>query len=110
MFGISFSEVMLILVIAIVIFGPKQIPEIATKAGQIFFSIRHMLYKFKQEIYQQSGFNEFNQTKQDIINTYRQLKSDITTPSTVEYIHPEQVIEELYQPELDFTNQPELFE
>lgn len=111
MFGISFSEVILILVIAIIVFGPKQIPEIAAKAGHIIFSIRQMLNKFKQEVYQQSGFNEFNNTKQEIINSYRQIRNDIITSPTIEYIHPENITEEhpLYQPELDFSEQPELF-
>ncbi len=108
MFGISFSEIILIFVIAIIIFGPNQIPQITAKAGQFIFTMRHFLFKLKQDIYQQSGFNEFNQTKQDLLSTYQQLKSSVTT--SVNYIHPELLPDiELYQPELDFDGEPELF-
>lgn len=112
MFGISFSEIVLILLISLVVFGPKQLPQIASKLGKLFFGFKHYLSNLKQEIYQQSGFNEFKQTKNDFLNTYQQIKNSLALQSSAAptLIHPTcHEINEPYQPELDFNNQPELF-
>lgn len=111
MFGINFSEIALILLISLVVFGPKQLPQIASQLGRLIFAIRHYIERIKQDLYQQSGFNEINKAKTDLIKTYQQLKKDIVINNPIiedkinNYMHEE----ELYQPELDFSNQPELF-
>lgn len=112
MFGISFSEIILILVISLIIFGPKQLPEIAKKAGRLFFVVQHFFIKIKQEIYQHSGLNELNQVKQDITHTYNQIKSSlVANPTYPDNSHEQsQHIEGMHQAELDFDRQPELFD
>ncbi len=112
MFGISFSEIVLILVISLIIFGPKQLPEIASKAGRLFFIAQHFFVKIKQEIYQHSGLNELNQVKQDITHTYNQIKSSIIANPTYadnQYGQPHNDTQ-LHQAELEFDRQPELFD
>ena len=112
MFGISFSEIILILIISLITFGPKQLPEIARKAGRLFFVAQHFFMKIKQEIYQHSGLNEFNQVKQDITHTYNQIKNSIViNPTYTDYSHDQlDDNKHLYQAELEFDRQPELFD
>lgn len=113
MFGISFSEIILILVVSLIIFGPKQLPEIAKQAGRLFFIAQHFFIKIKEEIYQHSGLNELNQVKQDITHTYNQIKNSIASNPTCPDSTHEPLYngtKKLYQAELEFDRQPELFD
>jgi sec-independent protein translocase protein TatB len=110
MFGISFSEIILIFVIALLVLGPQQLPQIASKVGRLIFTMRNFMLHLKQDIYQQTGFNELTNARDGIINGYQQIKKDIFSTGSINYIHPEIFTnDEFYQPELDFDAQPELF-
>ena len=66
MFGISFSEILLILVIAVIIFGPEQLPGIARKTGRLVASLRNMGMNFRAQFYEQSGLNQFENIRQEV--------------------------------------------
>lgn len=117
MFGISFSEILLILVISLLIFGPEKLPSIATKIGSFFASIRNLGLNLKHHIYEQSGFNQFENIRQEMRQTIADLKQHIapadetetnTFVTESEFLYQEYNF--LYQPELDFERQPELFD
>lgn len=119
MFGISFSEILLILVIAVIIFGPEQLPGIARKTGHLVASLRNMGMNLRSQFYEQSGLNQFENIRQEVQATLFQLKQQIQLPSesalsNVElFDDPQSNLSEyyfLYQPELDFERQPELFD
>ncbi len=96
MFGISFSEIVLILVIALIVLGPKKLPIVVHKAANIFLKIKLYLVAIKKDIYLQNNLSEINKTKESFLNTYNQIKDDLVNiASTSEE-------EKLYQPELDF--------
>ncbi len=57
MFGISFSEILLILLISLIVFGPKQLPQIARTIGTFIGNLYYYFNRIKQEVYQQSGFS-----------------------------------------------------
>ena len=111
MFGISFSELALIAIVAVIVFGPEQLPIIAQKLGALVAKFRNTRQSVTEQIYHQFGVNEFNQIKEELTQTVNELRHPIT--SNYEYnesITQEQFIEFLYQPELDFEHQPELFD
>ena len=109
MFGVSFSEILLISFISLVVFGPKQLPQIANKIGSLIFLIKRYFSSIREEIYRNSGFNQLTQAKLDLVESYQQIKQSIIINPTVQ-IHNTLIIEEpiLYQAELDFECQPEL--
>ena len=112
MFGISLSEILLIFIIALIVFGPKQLPQIATKLGTVIWGLKNYFNKLKTEIYHQGGFRDLHQTKMELMHTYQDLKREITRNRPLEeqsVIPILQEIHQLYQPELDFEQQPELF-
>ncbi len=110
MFGISFSEIILILIIAVLVLGPKQLPEIVIKARKLISSFKNFANHLKQEVYQQSGFNELNVAKERLINGYHNIKDDIfTNESTNHPQNPVYELKETVQPELEFDKDPELF-
>jgi Tat protein translocase TatB subunit len=119
MFGISFSEIILICVIALIVIGPKQLPVIATRVGLIIYSVKNYFTSLKHEVYHNSGVGELINTKTQLLKTYSNVRSIIRTNNT---IIPDEIQEHTitpnltetqafaYQPELDFDAQPELFD
>lgn len=117
MFGISFSELLLIFVIALVVFGPEQLPTIARKIGGFLGSIKRLQKNVSDQIYQQTGMEQLNQLKEELNSAVHQIRTSLkdTDYETEFYQKNErefitQEINFLYQPELDFDRQPELFD
>lgn len=46
----SISEIMVILLIALLVIKPEQLPDVAHTLGRFFQSIRHMISKVKNEM------------------------------------------------------------
>lgn len=112
MFGISFNEIILIVLIALIIFGPKQLPQIAAKVGVFLVGLNKYIIKLKQEIYAQSGFSELEQAKTDLTNIYSKLKNEVVLRQPITGINEIGIKTGdsiLIQQELDFEQQPELF-
>ena len=118
MFGINLSEILLIVVISLLLFGPEQLPGIARKAGKIFASLRNLRANLSSQFYEQIGLQQINQIKDDLQHTMAQLKHSISATSSnqqrltnfTEAEFSAQEFQFLYQPELDFDYQPELFD
>lgn len=110
MFGISFSEIILILLLCLVVFGPKQLPQIASRIGVVILSLQHFWTKTRNEIYHHTGINEIRQTHQDVLHTYHQIKNNIRTNTIISNTTLPSSHTTLHQAELDFNRQPELFD
>lgn len=116
MFGISFSEILLIIIISLLIFGPEQLPQIATKAGRIIALFRKFTINLKSQLYEQSGMSQIDGIRQEMQETFNQLKNQIRPLENKiinysdegDFLYSEYQF--LYQPELDFEQQPELFD
>ena len=50
MFGVSFTEIIIIFFIAFILFGPKKIPEIAKKIGKGLRELRKITDQITDEI------------------------------------------------------------
>ena len=64
MFGLGFSEIILVLVIFILLFGPKEIPIISKK-----------LAKFYRDVLKVK--DDFNESVNNEINDLKKIKKDI---------------------------------
>ncbi len=56
MFGIGTTELLIILVIALIVFGPKRLPELAKQLGKAFRELRKATDEVKENI----GLNELD--------------------------------------------------
>lgn len=67
MFDISFWELALVFVIALLVLGPKEIPKIAFMAGQWLNYFRNRYYAISAELKQQmqQEFEEKNKDNQE---------------------------------------------
>ncbi|HQH28844.1 MAG TPA: twin-arginine translocase TatA/TatE family subunit, partial [Oligoflexia bacterium] len=50
MFGLGFSEILLILIVVLLVFGPKQLPEVARSLGQMLGELRRTMDDVRREI------------------------------------------------------------
>jgi sec-independent protein translocase protein TatB len=50
MFGLGFSEILIVLCIALIVVGPDQIPELARKLGRMIWQVKHTAEEFRKEV------------------------------------------------------------
>jgi Tat protein translocase TatB subunit len=53
MMGLGFGEIVLLSVLALILIGPKKLPELAQKLGQFFRQIQSVKDQFINEIHQE---------------------------------------------------------
>jgi len=63
----SFSETIFLFFLALIIFGPKKLPEIARQAGKLLNEFRRASNEFKAQIEQEIAHLEVEQRKQTIL-------------------------------------------
>jgi len=70
MFGIGMPEMLLLLAVALIIFGPKKLPELAKSLGRALGEFKRATTDLKQSIESETGIDEvrhsLNEVKDDI--------------------------------------------
>ena len=59
-FGIGFGEVILILLVALIIWGPKRLPEIARTLGRTARALRKATYDLTSQVTKELDIQETN--------------------------------------------------
>jgi sec-independent protein translocase protein TatA len=77
-FGIGFGEILLIIVIALIIFGPKRMPEIARTIGRMSRSLRKTTSDFTASLTKEIDTAEKDQSSQS--KAASQDKADEPSP------------------------------
>jgi len=62
MFGIGPQELVVVALIALVVFGPRRLPQMARDLGRFVSEARHSLDEFKKEL----GSEEVNEIRSDV--------------------------------------------
>ena len=65
--GMSFSETIFLFFLALVIFGPKKLPEIARQVGKYLNEFRRASNEFKAQIEQEIAHLEVEEKRQTIL-------------------------------------------
>ena len=82
--NIGLPELMIVLVIALVVFGPKRLPQMGRQLGQA-------LREFKAataEVRAQVGMDEIADSVKDIKSSFSLTGSDAAAPAAVEAVAP----------------------
>lgn len=77
MFDIAFSELVLIGIVALVVLGPKRLPEVARAAGRWTARIRRFVADVKQDFdreLHQADLSEFRKLKEELTDTRRLME------------------------------------
>jgi Tat protein translocase TatB subunit len=76
--GIGFPELMLILILALMVFGPRRLPEIAGKLGKFIRDVRGMsqglLTEWQREITVATRLEEIEAVRQELELTRQELR------------------------------------
>ncbi len=76
MFNIGFTELLLVLVIAYVFVGPKDLPKVARWLGRMVKKLRQLIREVKDEVGWDEMMNETEDIRKDIDQTMKD--ADVT--------------------------------
>ena len=62
MFGIGPQELVVVALIALVVFGPRRLPQMARELGRFVSEAHHSIEEFKEEL----GSEEVNEVRSDV--------------------------------------------
>ncbi|MFP3869516.1 MAG: Sec-independent protein translocase protein TatB [Syntrophobacteria bacterium] len=80
MFGIGMPELLLILAIALVVVGPRKLPELARALGHGIAEFKKATNELKETLDSNATISEVRQT----IDQAREELADVNTPDTVD--------------------------
>jgi sec-independent protein translocase protein TatA len=65
-FGIGFGELILILLLALIIWGPKRVPEIARNLGKTVRALRRATHDFTAQVTREIDLEEREKPRKEI--------------------------------------------
>lgn len=77
MFNIGFSEFVVVLLVAFLVVGPKDLPKVARWIARQMKAIRKMICEIKENIGWDEVKSEFEEAKSDMENTF--TVADVTS-------------------------------
>ena len=66
MFGLSFAELMLIMVVALIVIGPERLPKVARTLGHLWGRAQRYVNGVKADIERDMAVEEFRQLQQKV--------------------------------------------
>ena len=81
MFGIGMPEMLLILAVALIVFGPKRLPELAKSLGRALGEFKRATSDLKQSVKTESGLDEVRESLDEV---KKDVKSQIDLPDATE--------------------------
>ena len=72
MFEISFSELLVIAVVALIVIGPEKLPKVARTAGAFFGRMQRMVAQVKDEVNREARFAELQKLQGEVASSLQQ--------------------------------------
>jgi sec-independent protein translocase protein TatB len=69
MIDFSFSEIMVVLVVAILFIKPQNIPEISKRLGQFFSKLKNLFNDVKEEVFREEKFKDLKKIQRELKKT-----------------------------------------
>ena len=89
-FGVGYSELFVLALIAVIFIGPKDLPKVLRVVGQFMRKARGMASEFQTHVdaaMKETGFNELKKEAQDFKSTFA-APSNLMTASSVSQTKP----------------------
>ena len=81
MFNIGFSELIIVLLIAFLVVGPKDLPKVARWLGRMVKKLKQMINEVKRETGWDDLEKEIKDTSTDLSKSVKDLKNDLDITS-----------------------------
>ncbi|MBU4186318.1 MAG: Sec-independent protein translocase protein TatB [Proteobacteria bacterium] len=81
MFGIGMPEILLILAVALIVIGPKKLPDLAKSLGRAIGEFKKATHEFKQSIEINSDLKDVKDTFEDMNESIKEAVDDVSTSS-----------------------------
>ena len=85
MFDVSFSELLVIAVVALLVIGPEKLPKVARTVGTFTGRLQRYMAQVKEEVNREMRFEELQKLQQEIKQSVEQqtsaLQASIDEPS-----------------------------
>lgn len=78
MFDVSFSEILVVFVIALIVIGPEKLPTVARKFGKIMARFRKYVGKVRQEIDKELQLDELQNLKTNLYQQTQQIQQELS--------------------------------
>ena len=79
MFDVSFSELVVIAIVALIVIGPEKLPKVARTLGALVGRMQRFVAQVKEEVNRDVRFQELQQLQQEIQNSASKAKNEIQT-------------------------------
>jgi sec-independent protein translocase protein TatB len=85
-FDVSFSELLVIAVVALLVIGPEKLPKVARTVGAFTGRLQRYMAQVKEEVNREMRFEELqklqNEIKQSVEKESASLQASINAPSS----------------------------
>lgn len=81
MFGIGMPELLLILAVALIVIGPKKLPDLARSLGKAMGEFKRATNDLKQSIEQETGLDDVRKTVRETNQDIRRSFDSVDTPA-----------------------------
>jgi sec-independent protein translocase protein TatB len=78
MFGVGWTEMLLIGVVALIVIGPKDLPVVMKQLGKVVGTIRRMGGEFQRELNKTTGLDQITDLRRSITEPLKQTAAEIT--------------------------------
>src|SRR3569623_258917 len=78
MFGVGWTEMLLVGVVALVVIGPKDLPVVMKQLGKVVGTIRRMGSEFQRELNKTTGLDQLTDLRRSITEPLKQTAAEIT--------------------------------
>lgn len=78
MFGVGWTEMLLIGIVALVVIGPKDLPVVMNRIGKAVGMIRRMGSEFQRELNKTTGLDQITDLRRTITEPLKQTAAEIT--------------------------------
>lgn len=82
MFDVSFSELMVIAVVALLVIGPEKLPKVARTVGAFTGRMQRYMAQIKEEVNREMRFEELQKLQQEIKQSVENTKEGIQQQMT----------------------------
>src|SRR6478736_935202 len=100
MFDVSFSELVLILIVGLIVFGPEKLPEVVRTAGLWIGKLRRSFNNIRSEIEREVGVDELRRDlhNQAIMDSLKDEQNDLRAAQQEIELLPYDVSNSIGQP------------